>query len=174
MNPLDQLADIQTPGAVAWWPLAWGYWVLIALLVLVVLGAVYAFIKQRTASRVKREALVSLQNIPASDIYFAHKVQVILKQTCGYYFTQTASSQLAGIAWQKFLLAHYQGASPEDVQAMAQCIQHRLYAPLDENSPNVQENEKLRLWAQHYISTSAKWVKSSSKLNGTSSEVAHV
>lgn len=174
MNPLDQLADIQTPSDVAWWPLAWGYWVLIALLVLIIAGAVYAYTQQRKNSRVKREALESLKQIAASDVYFAHKVQVILKKTCGYYFTQTASTQLGGKDWQKFLLAHYKGTSPDNVQAMAICIQRNLYAPADENSPKVQENETLRLWAHDYINTSAKWTKTAPQSGNTQSEVAHV
>lgn len=37
-SPLDQLADIHLPDGVSWWPLAPGWWILLALLVIAVIG----------------------------------------------------------------------------------------------------------------------------------------
>ena len=36
MDPLAQLNDIQTPSDVDWWPLAWGWWAVIALALLII------------------------------------------------------------------------------------------------------------------------------------------
>lgn len=37
-SPLDQLADIHLPDGVSWWPLAPGWWILLALLVIAIVG----------------------------------------------------------------------------------------------------------------------------------------
>ncbi len=37
-SPLDQLADIHLPDGVSWWPLAPGWWILLALLVIASIG----------------------------------------------------------------------------------------------------------------------------------------
>lgn len=37
-SPLDQLADIHLPDGVSWWPLAPGWWILLALLLIAIIG----------------------------------------------------------------------------------------------------------------------------------------
>lgn len=59
-DPLAQLHDIVLPSAVSWWPLAWGWWVLLALL-LTALGLVIYF-RWRTKKR-QAYRLVALQEL---------------------------------------------------------------------------------------------------------------
>lgn len=51
-SPLDQLADIHLPDGVSWWPLAPGWWILLALLVIAAIGA-YLW-RRRTAQNAYR------------------------------------------------------------------------------------------------------------------------
>lgn len=48
-DPLAQLHDIVLPQAVSWWPLAWGWWLLLALIICLVACAI--FFRQRNQQR---------------------------------------------------------------------------------------------------------------------------
>jgi hypothetical protein len=62
-DPLAQLHDIVLPQAISWWPLAWGWWLLLALILGVVLSII--FFRQRTIKRnqYRREAVQELTDI---------------------------------------------------------------------------------------------------------------
>ena len=87
MNPLDQLADIQIPSEVSVWPLAWGYWVIIAVAICVIIAATVLIFKHLSWHKLKRQALIELSNIDVNQAYFEHKLQVVLKSVCAHYFS---------------------------------------------------------------------------------------
>ncbi|WP_347329638.1 DUF4381 domain-containing protein [Marinimicrobium locisalis] len=60
-DPLAQLKDIHLPAPVGWWPLAWGWWVLFAL-VLIGLGLlVWQWRTRRRQQRYRQQALGMLR-----------------------------------------------------------------------------------------------------------------
>lgn len=60
-DPLAQLRDIHLPESTGWWPLAWGWWVVLALAVLGLAFALYRIQKKRRRQRYRQEALVELE-----------------------------------------------------------------------------------------------------------------
>lgn len=177
MNPLEQLADINPPSNVAWWPLAWGYWVLIILVVCLLAASIYAYVKYRDKRAVKRESLAAIHLIAIDDPYYAHKIQVILKRTCSYYFPNALPAQLSGDEWRAFLSDNYAGKSLADVSEFTEQIQHTLYqAPNSEQSlaSNTSRNAALASSVTSWIKHSVPPKQTSGKRVNHSSEAAHV
>lgn len=134
MNPLDQLADITTPADVSMWPLAWGYWlVIVVVLTALVLSAV-SIIKYRNTRREKYKAQLALNSIALQDPYFAHKVQVILKALTAHYLPPVNSQTLFGGQWLSLMLAIYKGKQPDEITQAVTAINTSLY------SKNTQSN----------------------------------
>ena len=52
-SPLDRLADIHLPDSVSWWPLAPGWWILLALVIIALIG--FFMWRQRKTQNVYRD-----------------------------------------------------------------------------------------------------------------------
>ena len=66
MNPTDPLAnlrDIHLPEAISWWPLALGWWILIALLSIASIFACMALFKHHQTRLYRRQAMQHLREI---------------------------------------------------------------------------------------------------------------
>ena len=105
MNPLDQLKDIKTASTVDWWPLSWGWWVLIGVVVmLIIVAGVYCW-KRYRFNHTKRQAIASLMALDVSDATCAQQINGILKRVTLAYFDPQHSASLHGAQWINFLLA---------------------------------------------------------------------
>jgi len=56
-NPLDQLRDIHLPEAVSWWPLAPGWWLLMVLTCLLLVGLLICLYRRHQSNRYRRQAI---------------------------------------------------------------------------------------------------------------------
>ena len=66
MNPemmLSQLAPLREPAAISWWPLAPGWWIVLALSVALLLGLVLWLRKRRLRTAYRRIALATLDEL---------------------------------------------------------------------------------------------------------------
>lgn len=167
MNPLDQLADISTPTNVSIWPLAWGYWVLIALLLGILTILIFWLIKVRKHGVFKRQTLAQLAALQSSDTDFAQKAQVYLKQTCLHYFSQAKPLQLSGIVWQQFILSHYKGKQEEELKKAVSFIQNSLYANSSIDNTTSELNESTKQALLDWIKTSTPPRKERALVTGT-------
>lgn len=155
MNPLDQLADITPPEAVSMWPLAWGYWLALALLVAIIGFVIFAFIQYRTKRSGKRKALLALANLDTSDAYFTYKVQVIMKSLCSYYLPLSASSQMHGQQWKYLVLSIYKGNELNKLTEVLDSLYQSLYFPenkIDHETSN--RNQQIHSTIKEWINTS--------------------
>ena len=59
-DPLAQLTDIHLPEPVAWWPLAWGWWLLIGLLLVALIAGLWFAWHHRRRHRYRYQALAQL------------------------------------------------------------------------------------------------------------------
>lgn len=66
MNPLDQLRDIHTPPAPAFWPPAPGWWFLTALGLTALMAALWLGWRYRRRNRYRRQALQALQALQSA------------------------------------------------------------------------------------------------------------
>ena len=103
MDPLAQLNDIQTPSGVDWWPLAWGWWAVIALALLIIVLTVRAWNRHRQFTKAKREALSTLATFSSDPAEAAVNTNQLLKRVAKHYFGAEAVSVLYGDKWLQFL-----------------------------------------------------------------------
>lgn len=103
MDPLAQLNDIQTPTGVDWWPLAWGWWAVIALVLLISVLTIRAWYRHRQFTKAKREALATLVTLSSEPSQAAVNTNQLLKRVAKHYFGAETVSALYGDKWLHFL-----------------------------------------------------------------------
>lgn len=106
MNPdlLSQLNDIQTPEPIGLWPLAWGWWALIILIVITLFLTVKLIRHRIKLLKAKKQALKLLkqtESLPALEKVTA--VNQILKRSALAYLPRTEVAQLNSDAWANWL-----------------------------------------------------------------------
>lgn len=118
MNPLNQLADITPPDAVSLWPLAWGYWVLIIVLLLVLVSTAVLWRKYRQHVSVQQYSLNSIQALDDGDVYFSHKVQVLLKRFFAHYYPEYKIESLSASELENEVINIYTANAASDEQSV--------------------------------------------------------
>jgi len=108
LDLLQQLSDVHLPQAPGIWPLAWGFWAILAsVLLLMILG--YRYRKVYVKWQQKQRFLAELEQLQHD--YQAgldapkalNELALLLKQVALYYYPREAVASLHGEAWVKFL-----------------------------------------------------------------------
>lgn len=112
MNPLDQalenLADISVGNEVSYWPLAWGWWVFIAIFCIALIATIYATIKYRQKRLVKRRAMRTLQSISLAHAGAEEEIHKVLRAACIHYYPNKNVSAMHGQQWLQFLFSQHE------------------------------------------------------------------
>jgi hypothetical protein len=156
MNPLDQLADISAPNAVAIWPLAWGYWVAIAIAITVLTIVTVSLLKYYRLNQQKKSALAYIQALACSDSDYATKIQITLKQLCGHYFEHERATTMHGNQWLGFVKDKYKGTKLAELENALHLIQTGIYAPTStqSDSDTQTKNETIKAGIVDWITKS--------------------
>lgn len=107
-SPLDQLADIHLPTSVSWWPLAPGWWALLALLVIAFI-AIFVWRYRMQQNRYRKLARHELDRIyneyqnTRDAAKFLHETSVLLRRTALTAYPQTFNASIKGHAWLAWL-----------------------------------------------------------------------
>ncbi len=102
------LRDIQLPEPISWWPIAHGWWLLLALTVIIII-ALYASIKIYRARQLKRDIGVELVKIKQQFLQSNNKTQlvkalsVLLRRASISYYPKTNIAGLTGEDWLQWL-----------------------------------------------------------------------
>ena len=106
MNPTQNLPlrDIHLPDAVSWWPLAPGWWIALALLIICVAG-LYWLVKTLTKPVIKKSARAELQHL--LDDYAEHRdaqkllqqLSVLMRRIGISYLPRSEAAGITGRAW---------------------------------------------------------------------------
>jgi len=111
MNPeIDALPlrDIHLPDAVSWWPLAPGWWMVIAIMLLLSLTVVL-WRYWRNQGRLRRQALSELKHIVteyrelSNEQKLVNRLSVLLRRLSLSAYPGSHSAGLTGQAWLRFL-----------------------------------------------------------------------
>ena len=98
MDPLDQLHDIVELEQVSYWPLAWGWWLLLALLLAAIISISFRLIKRRRATAVLRQQQRAITHCAS-----VAEVSQCLKLVVLHYFSGQQLETVTGLPWLLFL-----------------------------------------------------------------------
>ena len=101
----QQLRDVHLPEPISWWPLAFGWWVLIVLAVLAIAGLVFLIIRNKRQNRYRKDALAELRECYAhwqteqkNDAYL-QSVNAVLKRSVQHIDGASYLLRLSGDDW---------------------------------------------------------------------------
>ncbi len=134
-DPLRQLRDIHLPDPVGLWPLAWGWWVLIALLAGALLAGFIYWRRHQRQRRYRQQAKAELgsayrefrQN-GATAVYLQQLSQ-ILRRAALTAFPRKQVAGLKGDAWLEFLDQSLPGADAPFTQGEGRVLATGPYQP---------------------------------------------
>ena len=135
---LANLADISLGATPSIWPLAWGWWVLAALVLALVTGLVWFIVKYIRKHRYKRHALkaiTAMQDDEANTSENLAKLHAILRSAIIHYFPNETINGLQGAAWQHFLQGQAHDAGKADQRYLSDLVQ--LEASLYTKGPSI-------------------------------------
>jgi hypothetical protein len=109
MDPLSQLKDIKLPHDVSIWPLAYGWYVMLIILLVFSMILLFIYKQYRKKTFVKRMILTRLavlknekqNSIQCKNIF--EELSSLLKQAALYVYPRKEVAGLQGIAWLEFL-----------------------------------------------------------------------
>lgn len=159
---LSQLQDIQLPESIGWWPLAWGWWVMFALIITTVVILVL-LVQRYIQNRKAKNAALKLLNqvaLESSALQQVKQINQLLKRVVLAYVKRNEVAELSGTEWANWLnqFAISQGKSNIQIDANFVSLAY---------SPNCTEQQ-----AEQYLQQATLWVskvlppKNINKLSG--------
>lgn len=124
VDPLAQLKDLHLPEAISWWPLAPGWYVVLLLSVLVLLGLNYSLKKRENRFKAKNQALALLDSyqkefeLNCNAQTCSAQISELLRRVALVYFPRAMVASLHGQAWINFLNQTSKGIDFNPVQSL--------------------------------------------------------
>lgn len=132
-DPLAGLKDIHLPGDVSAWPLAWGWWVLMAVVLMICAAMIIAIYRHRKFNAPRRAALKQLATIKQDQPDWPAQMNQLLKRVACHYFGSAQASALYGEQWVKQLLSTLPAKQVSQCQPGLTTLQTLLYKPVQEH-----------------------------------------
>ncbi len=154
---LQNLNDIVMPQAVGWWPPAPGWYVLIALFLLLLAWYGYKESRRWISNRYRRVALGELKQLELElvgetrpDVFVFGQIPQLLKRTALAAYPRGEVASLTGSGWHSFLNSKVKGALFTDKMGIS--LETLSYQPL-----NLQDLD--RDAGMSLLRASSHWVK---------------
>ena len=158
-NPLDQLKDIHLPQEVGLWPLAWGWWLLIVVIVMAVIAGVIYLVKRHRKHQAKRQTVKALVALSESSEHWPQQINSLLKRVAMVYFPTGSVEQLHSSNWVNFLLSQLPANKRERANAGFTQLQSALYQRQLEEA-KFEESQRLAIeWVKHALPPSGKQIQ---------------
>ena len=145
-SPLDQLADIHLPDGVSWWPLAPGWWILLALLAIAIVGFfIWRNRKQQNYYRVIAQHQLAgiyadYQQTQDAGAYLQALSQ-LLRRTALTAYPNSFNASIKGKDWLNWL----DSVCPPATEKFSGEIGQSLLSSAYQKNPQVDVNELHRL-----------------------------
>lgn len=153
---LENLRDIQTPESIGWWPLAFGWWVLLGLVICLILSLIiwrYQHWKQnayRRQSLSVADHLLKKYKSDADSVFYVEHANQLLKRVMLRLHRPAlakAESTLADLSGDRWVDALNEQASTPFSEDAKDVLANQLYRP--EPDVNVAEfHQELLRWLQ--------------------------
>ncbi len=118
MNPQDPLASLhplREPLPIGWWPMAPGWWLLIAIAALCLGGLVYFLVKRYRANAYRRQALAQLRALRQQFLaqrdasQYVAQTNALLKSVALHCYPRREVAASSGEQWLTFLNSRVKG-----------------------------------------------------------------
>jgi len=145
MNNLPEIHDVYIPQGVSVFPLAYGWWVILA----VVIGSIFLikFILWSIKTSKRIYALKKLKKINTNEpVNAAMQMSELLRRICAYKYKE--ASALYGNDWITFLNNHCTANLSKDAANLL------IYAPFMEKNDNTYNNKtaaELKVFCKHWV-----------------------
>ncbi|MFB0981111.1 MAG: DUF4381 domain-containing protein [Alteromonadaceae bacterium] len=141
---LAQLKDIHLPEQVHNYPLAYGWWILLALLLIGLILSILKWQKNRKLSHAKKLALTNLNNTQNND-----EIVTLLKWAAFQYFPRNEVASLHGEQLENFFINKLPTKHQEKFQTLCGQQLNNKYQPVENSSSETLNNtlqEAADLW----------------------------
>ena len=146
MDPLTQLKDIHLPETVHNYPIAYGWWILLAVVIVIAVISIRTFIRHKRKTHAKRVAIKSLSQPATSN----DEIITLLKWAAIQYFPRQAIAQFHGKQLCEFLLKHLPEKHHEQFNVLSQQgLSNRYQATENKVDANLQQ--AALLWITHAL-----------------------
>ncbi|KJG09808.1 hypothetical protein UA38_08120 [Photobacterium kishitanii] len=152
--PALPLADIHLHTAPSYWPLAWGWWVVIIVSLIVIFIAGYQLRQRNQHLAAKQEAITLLKTFQPEGGLTA--MNTLLKQAALSYFPRATVAPLTGVQWLTFLDLHLPTKHRGFVDQQ-QLWQQGLFSSTPLTAQQFSDcQQQALLWLQHALPAKAK------------------
>lgn len=163
-NPaLADLQDIILPDPIGAWPWAVGYWLVLAILLVLIIGAILWLKKRATYLAPKKAAQALLVNLDLNSSHYPSEVNQLLKRTALSYQPREVIAKLDGDAWASWLDTHLPVQNRGRIGPLLD--KRHQASPL-----SADEARELHNLAQSWFASKAKF--SSPQVNSSSSQTS--
>jgi hypothetical protein len=147
MNPLQNLKDIRTPASIESWPPAYGWWLILFLVLVGICLLTIWLIKARKLRLAKRQALKALRQIDGSNLDCVSQLNQLLKRVAMTYFPNQNVQEMHGAKWTAFLVKTLPTNNAKSFSEPFELMQHTLYQPhTSENAEFPSYSQSVETW----------------------------
>jgi hypothetical protein len=156
MNPLAQLKDIHLPGAVSAWPPAFGWWLLMLLVIGAIVASVTLFRRYKRARRAQKQALSILNAINGTQSDWPQQLNGVLKRLAIRYFPNHDIAAMHSSQWSEFLISRLPSKKQKEFKAVISPMQETLYRNSTDNLRFEACQRQIKLWITSALPPSRK------------------
>lgn len=168
-HPIIKLADVQLPSIPSLWPLGWGWWLLIAVLVALLLRLFWNRIQKKRHSQAKQQALSELTLLQQKPTISQHDLQqamTLTKRVAMSYYGRESCASLSGYSWYLWLDQHVSCEQSACFVSQQDFWQQVLYqsipqdsSPASSETSSQSHSNVTQTQLQQGLSTLVIWVK---------------
>ena len=150
MNPESiPIRDIHAASEAPWWPLAWGWWLLIAALVLVMLVLLVRMVRRWRLHRYRQQVMSEIEGrlARAGDTEYWSEANQCFKRLLVHVGNRKEAASLSGAEWAEVLAS----PDPEKWGDVARDIAAEAYKSASSTPDREAIIDLLRVWADRSV-----------------------
>ena len=164
--PTIELKDIHIPEQISSLPIAYGWWILAALFIVLIIISIINIRKRIKRNEIKKQALKKLKNSPEQSI---DNTIALLKWAAMHYFSRIEIAKLFGNSLQQFLIStlpikHQENFTKLSNKAFSMQYKTPIYDAKDTHISE-QFSEAAKVWLTHALPPKPHNVSKSKTIN---------
>ena len=157
MEPLSELKDIHLPDPIGFWPLAYGWWLLLILILFIAGWGIIMWRKKVQSALAQRQALSLLSNIDVTQKTWPRQLNTLLKRLAMAYFPKHEVANLHGKEWRLFLVSQLPVKKQANFAELFSLLQANFYRSAPRTQPDFERSvEQVRNWIKYAVPPSKK------------------